>query len=375
MWGSSAQSRGVGEFCSGPICAGLMALSAARTAQLEADQVRTRAISAYLKDRRGYFESLVPRDLKNNAKRMELLRTARRAFREEPQSVQTRFIQEARGSRAAVGAGVQAAVQEAAEPEASMPATVKRRKLVGKQNDPSSSGPLSSDSLSSQVATGQQVEQEPKTPLRRTAAVEKTSLEMTTLRMGAASPGPAMSPRNGVGVSGRVTEGVGVNVTGRAGNSANPENQSVGKLGSASPRAVVSVAGASPRALVSVAGSMLAAASARQPGPPGPLMRSLPACLPRLTRVVDPADAADILASATRILQKCPGVLGDRGVLGETRLNLKQAVLFGAAAKLKANADTINIPRLWLQFVRGDFSTRLQIMALEVRLVQAMGHA
>ena len=358
MWGSSAQSRGVGEFCSGPICAGLMALSAARTAQLEADQVRTRAISAYLKDRRGYFESLVPRDLKNNAKRMELLRTARRAFREEPQSVQTRFIQEARGSRAAVGAGVQAAVQEAAEPEASMPATVKRRKLVGKQNDPSSSGPLSSDSLSSQVATGQQVEQEPKTPLRRTAAVEKTSLEMTTLRMGAASPGPAMSPRNGVGVSGRVTEGVGVNVTGRAGNSANPENQSVGKLGSASPRAVVSVAG-----------SMLAAASARQPGPPGPLMRSLPACLPRLTRVVDPADAADILASATRILQKCPGVLG------ETRLNLKQAVLFGAAAKLKANADTINIPRLWLQFVRGDFSTRLQIMALEVRLVQAMGHA
>ena len=363
MWGSSAQSRGVGEFCSGPICAGLMALSAARTAQLEADQVRTRAISAYLKDRRGYFESLVPRDLKANAKRMELLRTARRAFREEPQSVQTRFIQEARGSRAAVGAGDQAAVQEAAEPEASMPATVKRRKLVGKQNDPSSSGPLSSDSLSSQVATGQQVKQEPKTPLRRTAAVEKTSLEKTSLET-AASPGPAMSPRNGVGVSGRVTEGVGVNVTGRAGNSATRENQSVGELGSASPRAVVSVAG-----------SMLAAASARQPGPPGPLMRSLPACLPRLTRVVDPADAADILASATRILQKCPGVLGDRGVLGETRLNLKQAVLFGAAAKLKANADTINIPRLWLQFVRGDFSTRLQIMALEVRLVQAMGHA
>ena len=281
---------------------------------------------------------------------------ARLAFNQEPQSVQTCFIQEARGSGAAVGAGVQAAVQEAAAAEVSTTATVKRRRLVVKQGNPSSSGPLSSDSLSSQAATGQQVEQEPKTPLRRTAAVEKTS--------------PAKSPRNGVGVSGRVTEGVGVNVTGRAGNSANPENQSVGEWGSASRRAVVSVAVASPRALASVADSMLAAAPARQRAPPSLIMSTLPACLPRLTRVVDAAEAADILASATRILQKCPGVLG-----GTSALKLKQAVLFGVAAKLQANADTINVPKLWCQFVRGDLSTRLQIKGLEMRLVQAMGNA
>ena len=316
----------------------LMASSSAkRISQLNADRDLTRAIAAYLKDRRARLESQLCQraGMDKNTRRLELRRLARIAFHQEPQSVKTSYLEAILESRSE-----NQAAAESAEPDA------KRRRLMGKQTLPVRLGPLSSDASSSKATAGQQAEQEqPKTPLRRTVAV-------TTLCLPAAPSAPATSPEKNVGESG--SDRVGTST------SASPGKQSVRESGCVADRSMLS-------AVISAS----AGPSKQKLGPPSLLMSSLPPCLPRLTRAIGQANAAEVLGSATRILQNCPEVLGET-----LPLRLRQAVLFGAAAKLKADANTMNIADVWGQFVKcDDARTRQQIIALEMHLVMALGRA
>ena len=339
---------------------GLMAPpTAKRISQLNADRDRTRAIAAYLKDRRERLERQLGKrsQMDKNTKRMELVRLARMAFKQEPESVQTSYLQMAfksQGSLATAAVEVQEAVQ-AAEPDASAMGAVARRRLSGKRKcgDLASSDrvvePESRSTLLDAPSSDSHVSE---TAKQRAAPQEKAST-MTpakSVRESGESGSVACAPKRSM-PSGGVPA-----VTSSSASSCCDLFVSLDEV-CHSAFAAPPASGKSVKQGVGESGRGTCL-----------FLRSLPSCLPGLTRAAGQADAAEILACATRILQKCPRLLRET-----LPLHLRQAVLFGLAAKLTANSDKIKIADVWGQFARRDLSTRQQIMALEAQALQAIG--
>ena len=387
---------------------GLMVeLAATRVSQLKADRDRTRAISAYLRERRASFESQLPKRarLDTNLKRRELVRLARVAFSQEPTSVQSSYLEDMPGSAcsgATAVVEVQAAVP-AAEPEASTMAAVRRRLRRKRKHGDMASSEAISHSLNSQTAKKQQMVGEsgsrgslksPTTPLKSSAKEQyatphekapttpshsMSKLQQEPREKAPTTPSHSMSKQQHVEAVAEKMVGKSGGVAGGPRRNLPPEGARAVTLASASllKQNVEESRGVecSPQRSVAlpIAATPASAMSSQQSfGELGRgtnlFLRSLPRCLTHLQRATGQADAAEILACATRILQKCPRLLHEK-----LPLELRHAVLFGVAAKMVGNSDKTEVAKIWGQFARRDFSTRRQIIALEAQAVQAIG--
>ena len=380
---------------------GLMVeLAATRVSQLKADRDRTRAISAYLRERRASFESQLPKRarLDTNLKRRELVRLARVAFSQEPTSVQSSYLEDMPGSAcsgATAVVEVQAAVP-AAEPEASTMAAVRRRLRSKRKHGDMASSEAISHSLNSQTAKKQHAEPQEKAPTThlKSSAKEQyatphekapttpshsmSKLQQEPREKAPTTPSHSMSKQQHVEAVAEKMVGKSGGVAGGPRRNLPPEGARAVTLASASllKQNVEESRGVecSPQRSVAlpIAATASAMSSQQSFGELGRgtnlFLRSLPSCLTHLQRATGQAEAAEILACATRILQKCPRLLHEK-----LPLELRHAVLFGVAAKMVGNSDKTEVAKIWGQFARRDFSTRRQIIALEAQAVQAIG--
>ena len=352
------------------------ALTQRRIAQLKADRDRTRAISMYLKDHRARLESqLCQRARVNkNTRRSELVRLARVAFHQEPQSVQTHYLQMSLTTPSpgeAVVVEVQAAVQ-AAQPEASTMADERRRRLrVKRASSAFASGPGSTcTTAGSETAKKHRAEQQEKAPKSLGESGSRAEQTRELEGRGVGESATAMSPKKSTDASGNLMRTPqrsepldGVRVLTSVPASSTKENLKMSGSAARFPKChFLETTSATTTSSKQSVGELGSEASL--------FLSSLPRCLPQLSRVAGPADAAEILACATRIFVKCPAAFP-----ATSSLLLRQAVLFGMASKMTANSDNVDVAKVWGEFVRRDWSTRQQIMALEARAVNVIGRA
>lgn len=317
--------------------AGLLVMASdRRTAQLQADRARTRAISRYLRDHREEIEQLFwdrpGYDAMNvEEKRRELVRLARQEFNKQVVSDQEHYlslagsgsrpsvpdavVQDEGGKRALSTCDVGAKVRRKVSKTAPAPIvhSAHEQQLVGVLGSATeSSDPPPSPALSRLV--------EPPTSSGRSCSSEK------------ASPGPMKGQAQVLRSPSKVKQ------------SSSPPKRSAHICSTKDGDVGASGCGTHE------------------------LKRLLPRCLPMLNKLCGDAAAAEMLACAWRFVDRYPNLF-KTGTLPAVQV----AVVFGVAAKLTQSSDTVPTKKIWAALAKPNLEP--QIRELEAKVVHAFGRA